>query len=395
MKDIQTFNRIAPEGLALLDKAEFVLNESQNPDAIVLRSKDLTDMTFNESLLAIARAGAGVNNIPLERCSEHGIVVFNTPGANANAVKELVLAALIMSARPIYQGLRWVEHMEGDNLPEIVEANKKQFSGTELAGKRLAVIGLGAIGSQVANGAYNLDMEVVGYDPYVSVETAWNITSRVKKANTLQEVLRDADYVTVHVPVNEHTKGLVNADFLNQMKPGASLLNFSREGIIVRDDILAALNDGSLHKYVADFADEAFVRHPKALIFPHLGASTDEAEVNCAIMAVKTLKYFLKTGNILRSVNFPTIDIPQQSPIRITIVNRNVPNMVGQISAILAKHFVNIDNILNRSRGNYAYTIIDIPDISEEMLNEIILEMQQIDGVLKARVIDGREHSNG
>ncbi|MGP6138671.1 MULTISPECIES: phosphoglycerate dehydrogenase [unclassified Jeotgalibaca] len=391
MKDIQTYNRIAPEGLELLDKTEYVLNESQDPDAIVLRSKDLHDITFNDSLVAIARAGAGVNNIPLERCSEHGIVVFNTPGANANAVKELVLAALVMSARPIYQGLRWVEHMEGDNLPEIVEANKNQFAGTELAGKRLAVIGLGAIGSLVANDAYNLGMDVIGYDPYVSVETAWNITSRVKKANTLQEVLRDADYITVHVPVNDHTKGLVNSDFLNQMKPGATLLNFARDGIIVRDDILEALNDGSLNKYVADFADEAFVRHPKALIFPHLGASTEEAEVNCAIMAVKTLKYFLETGNILRSVNFPTIDIPQQSPVRITLVNRNVPNMVGQISAILAKHFVNIDNIMNRSRGDFAYTIIDTPGMDEKLLKEIVTEMDNIDGVLRTRIIYRRD----
>lgn len=276
-------------------------------------------------------------------------------------------------------------------MPETVEANKKQFAGTELAGKRLAVIGLGAIGSLVANDAYNLNMDVIGYDPYVSVETAWNMTSRVKKANSLQEVLRDADYVTVHVPVNAHTKGLVNSDFLNQMKPGAVLLNFARDGIIIRDDILNALNNGSLDKYVADFADEAFVRHPKALIFPHLGASTDEAEVNCAIMAVNILKYFLETGNILRSVNFPTIDIPQQSSLRITIVNRNVPNMVGQISAILAKHFVNIDNILNRSRGNYAYTIIDTPLMEDELLQEILKDMNKIDGVLKVRVINRRE----
>ena len=391
MKDIHTFNRIAPEGLKLLNKEEFVLNEGHDPDAIVLRSKNLHDMTFNDSLLAIARAGAGVNNIPVETCSENGIVVFNTPGANANAVKELVIAALVMSARPIYQGLRWVEHMEGDNLPEIVEANKNQFGGTELAGKRLAVIGLGAIGSLVANDAYHLNMDVIGYDPYVSVETAWNMTSRVKKANSLQEVLRDADYVTVHVPVNDHTKGLVNADFLNQMKPGAVLLNFARDGIVIGEDVLHALNNGTLTKYVADFADEAFVRHPKALIFPHLGASTDEAEVNCAIMAVNTLKYFLETGNILRSVNFPTIDIQQQSPLRITIVNRNVPNMVGQISAILAKHFVNIDNILNRSRGNFAYTIIDIPLIEDALLQEILKDMNKIDGVLKARVINRRE----
>lgn len=388
MRDIQTFNMIATEGLDLLDKKEYSLNETQDAEAILLRSKKIHDLTFNESLLAIARAGAGVNNIPIERASEEGIVVFNTPGANANAVKEMVIAGLIMAARPIYRGINWLKELEGDDISEQVEAGKKQFSGTELAGKTLGVIGLGAIGSLLATDAYHLKMNVIGYDPYVSVETAWNISSRVKNAKTLQEVLRDSDYISIHIPVNANTEGYVDKEFINQMKDGAVLLNFARNELIVKEDLLEALEEGKLSKYVTDFAEKEFFNNDKIMMFPHLGASTDEAEVQCSIMAVKTLKYFLETGNIINSVNFPTIDVPLQSPLRITIVNRNVPNMIGQISAILAKHFVNIDNILNRSRGNYAYTVIDIPEIEMSLLEEVTGQIQEISGVLKTRIIE-------
>lgn len=388
MRDIQTFNMIATEGLDLLDKKEYSLNETQDAEAILLRSKKIHDLTFNESLLAIARAGAGVNNIPIERASEEGIVVFNTPGANANAVKEMVIAGLIMAARPIYRGINWLKELEGDDISEQVEAGKKQFSGTELAGKTLGVIGLGAIGSLLATDAYHLKMNVIGYDPYVSVETAWNISSRVKNAKTLQEVLRDSDYISIHIPVNANTEGYVDKEFINQMKDGAVLLNFARNELIVKEDLLEALEEGKLSKYVTDFAEKEFFDNDKIMMFPHLGASTDEAEVQCSIMAVKTLKYFLETGNIINSVNFPTIDVPLQSPLRITIVNRNVPNMIGQISAILAKHFVNIDNILNRSRGNYAYTVIDIPEVEMSLLEEVTGQIQEISGVLKTRIIE-------
>lgn len=388
MRDIQTFNMIATEGLDLLDKKEYSLNETQDAEAILLRSKKIHDLTFNESLLAIARAGAGVNNIPIERASEEGIVVFNTPGANANAVKEMVIAGLIMAARPIYRGINWLKELQGDDISEQVEAGKKQFSGTELAGKTLGVIGLGAIGSLLATDAYHLKMNVIGYDPYVSVETAWNISSRVKNAKTLQEVLRDSDYISIHIPVNANTEGYVDKEFINQMKDGAVLLNFARNELIVKEDLLEALEEGKLSKYVTDFAEKEFFNNDKIMMFPHLGASTDEAEVQCSIMAVKTLKYFLETGNIINSVNFPTIDVPLQSPLRITIVNRNVPNMIGQISAILAKHFVNIDNILNRSRGNYAYTVIDIPEIEMSLLEEVTGQIQKISGVLKTRIIE-------
>lgn len=388
MRDIQTFNMIATEGLDLLDKKEYSLNETQDAEAILLRSKKIHDLTFNESLLAIARAGAGVNNIPIERASEEGIVVFNTPGANANAVKEMVIAGLIMAARPIYRGINWLKELQGDDISEQVEAGKKQFSGTELAGKTLGVIGLGAIGSLLATDAYHLKMNVIGYDPYVSVETAWNISSRVKNAKTLQEVLRDSDYISIHIPVNANTEGYVDKEFINQTKDGAVLLNFARNELIVKEDLLEALEEGKLSKYVTDFAEKEFFDNDKIMMFPHLGASTDEAEVQCSIMAVKTLKYFLETGNIINSVNFPTIDVPLQSPLRITIVNRNVPNMIGQISAILAKHFVNIDNILNRSRGNYAYTVIDIPEIEMSLLEEVTAQIQEISGVLKTRIIE-------
>lgn len=388
MRDIQTFNMIATEGLDLLNKKEYSLNETQDAEAILLRSKKIHDLTFNESLLAIARAGAGVNNIPIERASEEGIVVFNTPGANANAVKEMVIAGLIMAARPIYRGINWLKELQGDDISEQVEAGKKQFSGTELAGKTLGVIGLGAIGSLLATDAYHLKMNVIGYDPYVSVETAWNISSRVKNAKTLQEVLRDSDYISIHIPVNANTEGYVDKEFINQMKDGAVLLNFARNELIVKEDLLEALEEGKLSKYVTDFAEKEFFDNDKIMMFPHLGASTDEAEVQCSIMAVKTLKYFLETGNIINSVNFPTIDVPLQSPLRITIVNRNVPNMIGQISAILAKHFVNIDNILNRSRGNYAYTVIDIPEIEMSLLEEVTAQIEEISGVLKTRIIE-------
>lgn len=388
MKDIQTFNMIATEGLNLLEKDKYTLNETKEPEALLLRSKKIHDMAFNENLVSIARAGAGVNNIPVDRCSEEGIVVFNTPGANANAVKEMVIAGLIMAARPIYRGINWLKELEGDDISEQVEAGKKQFAGTELAGKTLGVIGLGAIGSLLATDAYHLKMDVIGYDPYVSVETAWNISSRVKKAKSLQEVLRDADYISIHIPVNGNTAGYVNKEFINMMKDGAVLLNFARNELIVKEDLIEALDNGKLSKYVTDFAEREFFGHDRIMMFPHLGASTEEAEVQCSIMAVNTLKYFLETGNIINSVNFPTIDVPLQSATRITIVNRNVPNMIGQISAILAKHFVNIDNILNRSRGNFAYTVIDIPEIESSLLEEVINQVQEINGVLKTRVIE-------
>lgn len=387
MFEIKTYNAIAPEGLKLLNADQFVLNSGANPDGIILRSEKLHGMEFPEGLKAIARAGAGVNNVPVEECSEAGVVVFNTPGANANAVKELVLAAMIMAARPIKEGLDWVQTLSGDDVEKQVEKGKSQFAGTEISGKTLGVIGLGAIGAMLANDAFRLGMEVIGYDPYVSVETAWNINRRVQKAASIDEVLAKADYISIHVPVNGETKGMVDAAFLAQMKDNAVLLNFARGELVNTADMLAALKEKSIRKYVTDFADEALLHNDDIIVMPHLGASTEEAEVNCAIMAAQTLKYFLETGNIVNSVNFPGVDIAMHSPIRITVINKNIPNMVGQISSGLAKYFINIEDILNRSRGNYAYTVIDIAETDEAILAEVVENFKKIDGIVNVRVI--------
>ena len=387
MFEIKTYNAIAPEGLNLLNADKLVLNSGANPDGIILRSEKLHGMEFPESLKAIARAGAGVNNVPVEECSEAGVVVFNTPGANANAVKELVLAAMIMAARPIKEGLDWVQTLSGDDVEKQVEKGKSQFAGTEISGKTLGVIGLGAIGAMLANDAFRLGMEVIGYDPYVSVETAWNINRRVQKAASIAEVLAKADYISIHVPVNAETKGMVDAAFLAQMKDNAVLLNFARGELVNTADMLAALKEKSIRKYVTDFADEALLHNDDIIVMPHLGASTEEAEVNCAIMAAQTLKYFLETGNIVNSVNFPGVDIAMHSPIRITVINKNIPNMVGQISSGLAKYFINIEDILNRSRGNYAYTVIDIAETDQAVLDEVVENFKKIDGIVNVRVI--------
>ena len=387
MFEIKTYNAIAPEGLNLLNADQFALNSGANPDGIILRSEKLHGMEFPESLKAIARAGAGVNNVPVEECSEAGVVVFNTPGANANAVKELVLAALIMAARPIKEGMEWVQTLSGEDVEKQVEKGKSQFAGTEISGKTLGVIGLGAIGAMLANDAFRLGMEVIGYDPYVSVETAWNINRRVQKAASVAEILEKADYISIHVPVNGDTKGMVDAAFLAQMKDTAVLLNFARGELVNTADMLAALKEKRIRKYVTDFADEALLHNDDIIVMPHLGASTEEAEVNCAIMAAQTLKYFLETGNIVNSVNFPGVDIAMHSPIRITVINKNIPNMVGQISSGLAKYFINIEDILNRSRGNYAYTVIDIAETDQAVLDEVVENFKKIDGIVNVRVI--------
>ncbi|CZR00364.1 phosphoglycerate dehydrogenase [Trichococcus ilyis] len=387
MFQIKTYNAIAPEGLNLLNEDQFALNTGETPDGIILRSEKLHGMEFPESLKAIARAGAGVNNVPVEECSAAGVVVFNTPGANANAVKELVIAGLIMAARPIKEGMEWVQTLSGDDVDKQVEKGKSQFAGTEISGKTLGVIGLGAIGAMLANDGFRLGMEVIGYDPYVSVETAWNINRRVQKASSIAEVLAKADYISIHVPVTAETNGMVDAAFLDQMKDNAVLLNFARGELVNTADMLAALKEKKIRKYVTDFAEEALLHNDDIIVLPHLGASTEEAEVNCAIMAAQTLKYFLETGNIVNSVNFPGVDIAMQSPIRLTIINKNIPNMVGQISSGLAKYFINIEDILNRSRGNYAYTVIDIAETDQAVLDEVVEKIKEIDGVVNVRVI--------
>ncbi|GEB28924.1 D-isomer specific 2-hydroxyacid dehydrogenase [Enterococcus casseliflavus] len=391
MFQIKTFNAIAPEGLQRLEKEKYAINESDQPQGILLRSQKLHDYAFPESVLGIARAGAGTNNIPVKACTEKGIVVFNTPGANANAVKELVIASLLLSVRPILRGAQWVQTLSGDNVEEQAEAQKSQFAGTELEGKKLGIIGLGSIGAMVANDAYRLGMEVVGYDPYVSVDTAWTISRRVKRANDIAEVFSTCDFITVHVPLMENTHHLVGEAELAKMKPTTKLFNFSRKEIVDTDAVLRALKADRLAGYTTDFADEQLLRNEKVLVLPHLGASTEEAEVNCAKMAARTLKKFLEFGTIKRSVNFPTVEMAFHSPYRLTIINRNVPNMLGQISSIIAESGINIDNMLNRGREDFAYTLADVASEDEALLNQLADKLRENENIVRVRVIKNQE----
>lgn len=391
MFQIKTFNAIAPEGLQRLEKEKYAINESDQPQGILLRSQKLHDYAFPESVLGIARAGAGTNNIPVKACTEKGIVVFNTPGANANAVKELVIASLLLSVRPILRGDQWVQTLSGDNVEEQAEAQKSQFAGTELEGKKLGIIGLGSIGAMVANDAYRLGMEVVGYDPYVSVDTAWTISRRVKRANDIAEVFSTCDFITVHVPLMENTHHLVGEAELAKMKPTTKLFNFSRKEIVDTDAVLRALKADRLAGYTTDFADEQLLHNEKVLVLPHLGASTEEAEVNCAKMAARTLKKFLEFGTIKRSVNFPTVEMAFHSPYRLTIINRNVPNMLGQISSIIAESGINIDNMLNRGREDFAYTLADVASEDEALLNQLADKLRENENIVRVRVIKNQE----
>lgn len=391
MFQIKTFNAIAPEGLQRLEKEKYAINESDQPQGILLRSQKLHDYAFPESVLGVARAGAGTNNIPVKACTEKGIVVFNTPGANANAVKELVIASLLLSVRPILRGAQWVQTLSGDNVEEQAEAQKSQFAGTELEGKKLGIIGLGSIGAMVANDAYRLGMEVVGYDPYVSVDTAWTISRRVKRANDIAEVFSTCDFITVHVPLMENTHHLVGEAELAKMKPTTKLFNFSRKEIVDTDAVLRALKADRLAGYTTDFADEQLLHNEKVLVLPHLGASTEEAEVNCAKMAARTLKKFLEFGTIKRSVNFPTVEMAFHSPYRLTIINRNVPNMLGQISSIIAESGINIDNMLNRGREDFAYTLADVASEDEALLNQLADKLRENGNIVRVRVIKNQE----
>lgn len=385
--DIQIFNNIAEEGLKQFDDTLYTLNQTQEPDAILLRSKKLHDMEFSEHTIAISRAGAGTNNIPVDRCTKEGIVVFNTPGANANAVKELVLANLLLSARPILKSAQWVQTITDENVEEIVEAEKKSFVGTELEGKKLGVIGLGAIGAMVANDAYRLGMEVVGYDPYVSVDTAWNISRRVKRVTDLDELLSTSDYISLHVPLMEKTHHLISTEELKKMSADAVLLNFSRGELVDNDAILQALANEEIAGYITDFAEKSLLGHDKITVLPHLGASTEEAEINCARMAVRTLKNYLETGNIKRSVNFPTVEMSFNTEFRLAVFHENVPNMIGAITNIIADSKYNIDNLSNRSRGDVAYTLIDLDHVTEEQAQALAEQLKSLSHVIRVRHI--------
>ena len=394
MYDIKTFNAIAPEGLARFNEESFTIDQTETPAGIILRSQKLHDYPFPESVLGVARAGAGTNNIPVQKCTEEGIVVFNTPGANANAVKELVMACLLLSVRPILKGSNWVQTLSGPNIEEQAEAEKKQFAGTELEGKKLGVIGLGAIGAMLANDAYRLGMEVTGYDPYVSVDTAWSISRRVKRAQSMEEVLATCDFISIHVPLTENTHHLIGAEQLKKMKETAVLLNFARGELVDTDAVLAAIQAGEIGNFITDFADERLLNNEKILVLPHLGASTEEAEINCAKMAAKTLKTFLETGTIKRSVNFPTVEMAFNSPYRFTIIHKNVPNMLGQISTDIANLGINIDTMVNRSRDDYAYTLVDIAETDEAKIAEVAENIRTAANIVRVRTIKNTEAVN-
>lgn len=386
MYHIQTFNHIAQEGLNLFDQ-RYSINVSENPDAIILRSHILKNHTFNPNLKAIARAGVGINNIPVDKATENGVVVFNTPGANANAVKEMVIAGMLLSSRPILQSHLWLKTLESKNLEKDVENHKSQFKGYELEGKTLGVIGLGNIGSMVANDAYRLGMNVIGYDPYVSVHTAWNISRRVKRALSLDEILQESDIISIHIPLNQDTKNYISTSEIKKMKECVILLNFSRRELIDKDALLKSLNTHHIKNYVTDFPDQDLLKIKNVLTFPHLGASTFEAELNCAKAAVRTLIHFLETGNIINSVNFPDMELTFNSSTRFTIIHKNIPKMLGRISNIAGKFNVNIENMMNRNSGEYAYTIVDIKEQQPETIYNLNDALSKIDGVIKTRII--------
>lgn len=386
---IKTYNAIAQKGLDVL-KNDYEINTSENPDAILLRSHSLHEEVIPSSVKAIARAGAGVNNIPVEKMTEEGVVVFNTPGANANAVKELLIMSLIAASRNLFDALTWTKDLRGngEEIPQLVEKGKKQFVGTEISGKRLGVIGVGAIGVLVANDASALGMDVVAYDPFISVQAAWSLSRNVQRAESIEEIFRTCDYITIHVPLTDETKGILNKDNFAMMKDGVYIFNFARGELVNEDDLEVALKEGKIAKFITDFPNERILSMEGAIALPHLGASTKEAEENCAVMAAKEIKEFLETGNIQNSVNFPTATMPYYGKPRLTVIHKNIPNMVGQIASYLAKHNINIENMVNKSRGPVAYTMIDIEDeITDAFKKEIETFVLNIDGVKRVRTI--------
>ncbi len=385
---VLTLNAISPKGLARLPGELYQTGpDLSEPDAILLRSAELSAAAVAPSVRAIARAGAGVNNIPVEEMSRRGVPVFNSPGANANAVKELVIAGLLLAARNLGPAWLFTRSLTGDDetIDREVERGKRQFVGFELPGRALGVVGLGAIGVEVANSALALGMKVLGYDPQITVQRAWQLSASVEQALSLEDLFARADVITVHVPLNDATSGLVNRKRLALMKPGGTLLNFARAAIVEDQAVIAALDAGQLHGYVCDFPNNALKDHPKVVTLPHLGASTGEAEENCAVMAADQLREFLENGNVRNSVNYPEAVLARlPGTTRLGVANRNVPNMVGQISTTLAMHRINIADLLNKSRGEYAYTLIDADGV---LGAELLAEIRAIEGVLSARIL--------
>jgi D-3-phosphoglycerate dehydrogenase len=385
-RKVLTLNAISARGLARLPEHYTVGGDIGDPDGILVRSANMHDMDIPASVRAIARAGAGTNNIPVKMLSERGVPVFNAPGANANAVKELVIAGMLMGARNIVPAIKFVEGLSGtdEEMHKATEAGKKAFAGNELPGRTLCVIGLGAIGSYIAEAAIRLGMNVVGFDPAITVDAAWRLPSQVKRAESVEDALRMADFVTLHVPLLEATRNLINAQRLGMMRSGAVLLNFAREGVVDNAAVVEALDAGKLHAYICDFPANALKGHAKVVALPHLGASTEEAEENCAVMVAEQLADYLENGNILNSVNFPNVSMARESAYRIAIANANVPNMVGQISSVLAAAGLNIHNMVNKSKGDMAYTLVDV---DSAVTDGVIQQISAIGGVLAVRYL--------
>ena len=389
---IKTFNAIAEKGLNILQEKKFEVSEGlSDPDAIILRSHKLQKEEFGKNLKAIARAGAGVNNIPVEECSELGIPVFNTPGANANAVKEIVLAALLMSSRGLFQGANFVnsiEELNENELKPLIESGKKSFKGRELSGGTLGVVGMGAIGSKVADMGVMLGMNVIGYDPAITVEAAWKLPNKVERKESIEDVFKESDYISLHVPANDKTKGLINSDLLSKAKKGLRLINFARDEIVVSKDIIDSLDKSILSKYITDFADLELISRAKnfsdVIILPHIGASTSQAEENCSVMAAEQLDDFLSNGNIKNSVNFPELIEPRPSEFRITLSNKNHPGMIGKITTVLADNKLNIIDMVNKSRGEIAYNVIDLETKPPE---KVLDELSSLDDVIYVREV--------
>ena len=389
---IKTFNAIAEKGLNILQEKKFEVSDGlSDPDAIILRSHKLKKEDFGNNLKAIARAGAGVNNIPVEECSELGIPVFNTPGANANAVKEIVLAALLMSSRGLFQGANFVNSIEESNQEELkplIESGKKSFKGRELTGGTLGVVGMGAIGSKVADMGVMLGMNVIGYDPAITVEAAWKLPNKVERKESIEDVFKESDYISLHVPANDKTKGLINSDLLKNAKKGLRLINFARDEIVVSKDVIESLDKNVLSKYITDFADLDLISRTKiandVIILPHIGASTSQAEENCSVMAAEQLDDFLNNGNIKNSVNFPELIEPRPSEFRITLSNKNHPGMIGKITTVLADNKLNIIDMVNKSRGDIAYNVIDLETKPPE---KVLVELSALDDVISVREV--------
>lgn len=386
MKNIQLLNKIAAVGLDNFDRKQYCVGDNiANPDGIMVRSADMLSMDFNPELKAIARAGAGVNNIPVQKCAEAGIVVFNTPGANANGVKELAIASLLLAARNIVGGIEWAKAQAGkEGVAKLVEKEKSKFAGNEIEGKTLGVIGLGAVGGMVANAAKSLGMEVIGYDPYITVEAAWHLSRAIGKAASYEEIYEKCDYISVHIPATDETRGMFNAETIGKMRTGVRFINLSRADLVNSADMIAAVKSGKVGCYVTDFPTDDTVNVDDHIItIPHLGASTEESEDNCAVMAAHEMIEFLENGNITNSVNFPSCSMPHSGEARICVLHKNIPNMLAQISGIVAAENVNIENMLNRSKKEFAYTIIEIDGAVPE---KVVEKLNGLDGVIRVNL---------